>query len=77
VILFNEDLRGYYIHGKSPSGSADVSSEKLRMNLHSEAKGNAMIRGIAPTLPESQTFEIYMPKKMIDDYRRNYLNRVV
>ena len=26
VILFNEDLQGYYIHGKSPSGSADVDA---------------------------------------------------
>jgi len=25
VIIFNEDLNGFYIHGKSPSGPADVS----------------------------------------------------
>jgi hypothetical protein len=42
-----------------------------------ESKGNAMIRGIAPTMPEQQTFEIYMPKKMIDDYKKNYLNKVI
>ena len=33
VIMFNEELNGYYIHGKSASGAADVSSEKLRLNL--------------------------------------------
>ena len=53
VIIFNEDLRGYYIHGKSPSGAADVNSERLRLNLLSEANGNAMIRGIAPSLSEN------------------------
>jgi meckelin len=26
IIIFNEELNGYYIHGKSPSGSADVGS---------------------------------------------------
>lgn len=53
VIIFNEKLRGHYIHGKSPCGSADVASQKLRMNLITEANGNAMVRGIAPSLPES------------------------
>lgn len=33
IIIFNEDLKGYYIHGKNPSGAADVSSERLRLNL--------------------------------------------
>ena len=36
VIMFNEDLNGHYIHGKSPSGAADVSSERLRLNLENE-----------------------------------------
>jgi len=36
VIMFNEELNGYYIHGKSACGAADVSSEKLRLNLEAE-----------------------------------------
>ena len=73
VIIFNEDLHGYYIHGKSPSGAADVSSERLRLNLESEANGNSTIRGISPSLPDQQTFRLMMPKKMIDDYKKNYM----
>jgi meckelin len=36
VIIFNEDLNGYYIHGKSPYGAADVNSLNLRLNLEGE-----------------------------------------
>jgi meckelin len=36
LIMFNEDLNGYYIHGKSPSGAADVSTERLRLNIENE-----------------------------------------
>lgn len=36
IIIFNEELNGYYIHGKSPNGSADVNSQKLSLNLESE-----------------------------------------
>lgn len=73
VIMFNEDLNGWYIHGKSPSGAADVSSERLRLNLEAESQGNATIRGIDSSHPEAQTFEIFLPSRMIDDYRKNYL----
>lgn len=52
VLIFNEDLKGYYIHGKNPSGYADVSSKRLRLNLESEKQGNATIRGIANTHPD-------------------------
>lgn len=73
VIMFNEDLNGWYIHGKSPSGAADVSAERLRLNLEAESQGNATIRGITAQHPEAQTFEIFLPNKMIEDYRKNYL----
>jgi meckelin len=53
VIMFNEELNGYYIHGKSANGASDVSSEKLRLNLESEMQGNASIRGIHSSMPEA------------------------
>lgn len=52
VLIFNEDLKGYYIHGKNPSGYADVSAKRLRLNLENEKQGNATIRGIADTHPD-------------------------
>ena len=62
VIMFNEDLQGYYIHGKSASGSADVDARQLRLNLQQEAIGNASIRGITPAYRDHQTFQMCMPK---------------
>ena len=41
VIMFDNDLKGHYIHGKSPMGSADVSSEKLILALEAERVGKA------------------------------------
>ena len=76
VMIFNEELNGYYIHGKSPSGSSDVSSEKLRLNLVAESMGNATIRGIHSTMPDQQTFEIVMPINMIEDYKKHFLGPV-
>jgi meckelin len=77
VIIFNEDLNGWYIHGKSPCGAADVSSERLRLNLEAEQQGNATIRGIHTSYPDAQTFEIFLPNKMIEDYKKNFLTPVM
>ena len=33
VMMFDEYLNGYYIHGKSPTGKADLSSENLCLAL--------------------------------------------
>jgi meckelin len=76
VMIFNEELNGYYIHGKSPSGSSDVSSERLRLNLIAESMGNATHRGIHSTMPNQQTFEIVMPVNMIEDYKKHFLGPV-
>ena len=77
VIIFNEDLNGWYIHGKSPCGAADVSSERLRLNLEAETQGNADIRGIHSSYADAQTFEIFLPNQMIDDYKKNFLTPVI
>jgi meckelin len=77
IIIFDEDLNGWYIHGKSPSGAADVSSERLRLNLEAESQGNATIRGITTSHPEAQTFEIFLPAKVVGDYKKNFLTPVM
>jgi meckelin len=66
VLLFNENYQGYYIHGKSPLGAADVSSEKLRLNLIAEEQGEGAVRGIHRSMPNAQTFEIFLPADMIN-----------
>lgn len=76
IIMFNEELKGHYIHGKSPSGNTDVSCERLRLNLENEAQGNSTIRGIHPSFPDAQTFEISMPHTIIENYRKNFMTPV-
>lgn len=79
IIIFNEELNGYYIHGKSPSGSADVGSQRLSLNLESEMAGNANVRGMhnSPAYADKQHFEIFMPPQMIMDYRKHFLTKVM
>jgi hypothetical protein len=74
--MFNENYQGYYIHGKSPLGAADVSSEKLRLNLEAESQGEGAVRGIHPSMPNDQTFEIFLPAKMLNQYKQLYYNSI-
>lgn len=63
IIIFNEELNGYYIHGKSPIGSADVGAKSLSLNLELEQKGKANVRGLhnAKAYANEQHFEIFLP----------------
>jgi hypothetical protein len=72
IIMFNEEMRGHYIHGKSPSGNTDVDCKQLRLNLEQEAAGNSTVRGIHPSYPDAQTFQIFMPKEIIESYKKNF-----
>ena len=65
VLMFDDSYRGYYIHGKSPTGSADLSSENLSLALEHEQRGKASMRGLVASRPDSQTFEINMPRAMV------------
>ena len=41
VLMFDESFHGYYIHGRSPYGQAEISQEKLKKALEFEASGKA------------------------------------
>ena len=34
VLMFDEELKGFYIHGQSSNGAADVDSRQLRLSLY-------------------------------------------
>lgn len=36
VMMFDINMHGHYIHGKSPYGASEISSEQMRKNLHAE-----------------------------------------
>ena len=52
VLMFDETYHGYYIHGRSPYGQAEVSIEMLKLALDFEESGKAHMRGISETEPE-------------------------
>lgn len=76
LLIFDETFHGYYVHGRSPYGQAEVSSGELRKALEYEMAGKAQERGLTSLEPNLQTFEIYMPKRMLQDYRDHYLKDV-
>lgn len=39
LFILDETLHGYYIHGKAPGGTAEISAEELEMALEVESKG--------------------------------------
>ena len=47
LLMFDESFQGFYIHGRSPYGQSEVSSEEIRKALESEANGVAQMRGIS------------------------------
>jgi meckelin len=51
-LIFDESLHGYYIHGRSPYGQAEISQEKLRKALQFEGTGKAQMRGITAEDPD-------------------------
>ena len=79
-MMFDEFLNGYYVHGKSPTGRADLSSENLCLALEQEKRGKASFRGLVASRPDQQTFEMNMPLKMLQKYNKHFtdpLNDIV
>lgn len=52
VLIFDESYGGYYIHGRSPYGFTEISTEKLRRSLEYEKRGKGQMRGLSPEDPE-------------------------
>jgi len=76
VMLFDDSFGGYYIHGRSPFGGTEISSEMLRRSLKMEARGKGQIRGLSPEDPDLQTYQIYIPRDLFRQYRVNYVQEL-
>ncbi|CDW85678.1 meckelin isoform 4 [Stylonychia lemnae] len=76
VLMFDNQFHGYYIHGRSPYGQSEVSSENLRKSLEYEITGKAQMRGLTEESPNLQTYEIYMPRKMLIYYKDLYYKEI-
>lgn len=70
VIIFDELLKGYYIHGQSPGGKSDANAEELKKIIDGEMANIAMRkRGLdQKDMTEIQTFEIYAAVNMRQRY---------
>ncbi|CAG9329728.1 unnamed protein product [Blepharisma stoltei] len=69
VFILDDALHGYYIHGCSPIGIADITLDELLKGLGKEESGTAMKRGLVPDDPtQLQTFEIYIPWRVRETY---------
>lgn len=45
VFILDNSLHGYYIHGQSPSGKADINVDELLRSLEEEGQGKVRNRG--------------------------------
>ena len=65
VLILQDSLRGYYIHGQSPLGVADTTLQQLIQFLEEEGKGKIKGRGITDEKNDNlQTYEIYLSYSM-------------
>jgi len=51
MLFFDNSFHGYYVHGRSPYGQAEVSSEVLRKALEYEESGKGQSRGLTQEEP--------------------------
>ena len=69
MLILQDSLRGYYIHGQSPLGKADVTLQELIRFLEEEGKGKIKGRGITDDKNDNlQTYEIYLSYTMRQIY---------
>ena len=69
VLILQDSLRGYYIHGQSPLGKADTTLQELIRFLEEESKGKIKGRGISDDKNDNlQTYEIYLSYTMRQIY---------
>ena len=60
---------GYYIHGRSSNGMAEVSMQKMTQALEREETGLTSKRGLAAD-SDHQTFSLSMSFKLSKEYIR-------
>ena len=65
VLILQDSLRGYYIHGQSPIGTADTNLNQLIQFLEEEGKGKIKGRGMTDNSKDNlQSYEVYLSYNM-------------
>ncbi|RXM31158.1 Meckelin [Acipenser ruthenus] len=65
VFILLHQCYGFYIHGRSVHGHADVSMETMQTNLQKEKDNLCALRGLEPS-SEIQTFDFLLTQKLRD-----------
>jgi len=77
LMVFDKEFHGYYVHGMSPSGSAEGSIGELKRALELESKGTVRGRGLLANDPTNlQTFEIFFPCEVRQAYNNLYKSEI-
>ncbi|XP_043562521.1 meckelin-like isoform X1 [Chiloscyllium plagiosum] len=69
VLVLLHRCYGYYIHGRSVHGQADIGMESMYLNLKKEEDNLCAMRGLEPNM-EVQTFEVLISNKVRQQYDR-------
>nr|DBA16749.1 TPA: hypothetical protein GDO54_002289 [Pyxicephalus adspersus] len=67
VLVLTHKCYGYYIHGRSVHGQADVSMEMMMDNLRKEEENLCPLRGLEPG-SDIQTFEVVLSERVQEQY---------
>lgn len=67
VLVLTHKCYGYYIHGRSVHGQADVSMEMMMDNLRKEEENLCPLRGLEPG-SDIQTFEVVLSDRTREQY---------
>ncbi|XP_072136034.1 meckelin-like isoform X4 [Mobula birostris] len=69
VLVLLHRCYGFYIHGRSVHGQADINMETMYLNLKKEEDNLCAMRGLEPNM-EIQTFEVLISSKVRQQYDR-------
>jgi len=69
VFIWVHKRYGFYIHGRSPNGRAEVNMKEMNDLLQREEEDLCSKRGLLPNT-DQQTFEMTLPFSMYDQYQR-------
>ncbi|EAR83121.2 meckelin (macronuclear) [Tetrahymena thermophila SB210] len=70
IFIMDEQLHGYYVHGKAPSGISEGNTQWLKEAIEKEAS-SAAHRGLVKG-EHVQTFETYIPISLRFEYMTEY-----
>jgi meckelin len=69
VFILKHAQYGYYIHGKSPNGTADTNLKEMVMGFEKEEKDLVAKRGLLPDR-QNQVFSISITNKLRNQYSK-------